>query len=150
MIFHFILKMVYNVYSLEPPGWGDSNANIQYTFILKKIENISVFRLLTWRYDYHSLARNTPVSNFFMVPKVFEPLKFYYYRNGIGQEIQQTTLASSLLVDLLLPLSCNKIIQVTQNIEMKWILHFRIVEFKWCPSLTMSYQNRLKKRKLCL
>ena len=34
----FILKMVYCVYSLESPRWGDSNENTQYTFMSKKIE----------------------------------------------------------------------------------------------------------------
>ena len=46
----FILKMVYFVYSLElPPRGGNSNENTQYTFMLKKIEKISLFCLLTWR-----------------------------------------------------------------------------------------------------
>ena len=63
--FLFILKMVCFVYSLESPRWGDSNENTQHTFVLKKIEKISLLCLLTWRYDQHSLARTTPVSNIF-------------------------------------------------------------------------------------
>ena len=55
--------MAYYVYSLESPRRGDSNENKQYTIILKKIEKISLLRLLTRRYDSHSLARTTPVSN---------------------------------------------------------------------------------------
>ena len=43
----FILKMVNRVYSLESPRWGDSNENTQYIFMLKKIEMISLFCLLT-------------------------------------------------------------------------------------------------------
>ena len=43
----FILIMVYCLYPLESPLWGDSNKNTQYTFIFKKIEKISVFCLLT-------------------------------------------------------------------------------------------------------
>ena len=67
------------MYLLEPPRWGNSNENTQYTFILKKVEKISLLCLLTWRYDLHSLARNTPVSNMiFIVPKVLEPVKFDY------------------------------------------------------------------------
>ena len=65
VIFFFILKMVYCVYSLESPRWGDSDENTQHTFILKKIEKISILSLLTWRYDQPSLARTTPVSNWF-------------------------------------------------------------------------------------
>ena len=56
----FIFKMVYYVYSLQSPRWGDSNENTQYTIMLKKIENISLSYL---RYDENSLAGNSPVSN---------------------------------------------------------------------------------------
>ena len=52
-------------YSLESPHWGDSNENTQHNFMLKIIEKISLICLLTWRYDYHSLARTTHVSNIF-------------------------------------------------------------------------------------
>ena len=37
--------MVYCVYSLESPQWGDFNENTQNTFILKKIKKI---------YPYHA------------------------------------------------------------------------------------------------
>ena len=67
--------MVYCVYSLESPRWGDSNVNTQHTFMLKKIK-ISLLSLLTWRYNRPSLARTTCLELIFMVPKVFEPLKF--------------------------------------------------------------------------
>ena len=50
-IFFFILKMVCCVYSLESPRRGDSNENIQYIFMLKKIEKVSTLSLLTWFYD---------------------------------------------------------------------------------------------------
>ena len=30
--------MVYRMYSLESPRWGDSNENTQHTFMLKKME----------------------------------------------------------------------------------------------------------------
>ena len=63
IIFLFILIMVYCVYSLESPRWGDSNVNTQHTFILKKIKKIYLLSLLTWRYNQPSLARTTPVSN---------------------------------------------------------------------------------------
>ena len=65
VIFFFYVENLYCVYSLESPQWGDSNENTQHTFILKKIEKISLLRLLTWCYKYHSLARTTPVSNIF-------------------------------------------------------------------------------------
>ena len=42
--------MVYSVYSLELPQRGDSNEETQYTFMLKKIKNMSVLCLLTWGY----------------------------------------------------------------------------------------------------
>ena len=64
-IFFFILKYVYCVYSLESPLWGDSNENIQHTFMLKKTEKISLLCLLTWHCDKRSLARTTPVSHIF-------------------------------------------------------------------------------------
>ena len=40
------MNMVYCVYSLESPHWGDSIVNTQHTFILKKIENL--FRYASW------------------------------------------------------------------------------------------------------
>ena len=43
--------MVYCVFSLESPQRGDSNENTQHTFIFKKIQNVSLLCLLTWRYD---------------------------------------------------------------------------------------------------
>ena len=46
VIFSFILKMVYCVYSLELSRWGDSNDNTQHTFMLKKINNITLLCLL--------------------------------------------------------------------------------------------------------
>ena len=39
MIFFFILKMVYCVYSLQSPQWGDSNEKKQHTFTFKNIKN---------------------------------------------------------------------------------------------------------------
>ena len=36
MMFYFILKMVYCVYSLESPHRGDSNENKQHTLMLKE------------------------------------------------------------------------------------------------------------------
>ena len=69
--------MVYCVFSLDSPRWGDSNKYTQYTFMLKKIKNAFSLCLLTWRYDSHSLAQTTPVSeHIFMVPRVSELLKF--------------------------------------------------------------------------
>ena len=48
-----------------------------YTFMLKKIEKIPLLCLLTWLYNKPSMAQTTPDTNkFFIVPKVFEPLKF--------------------------------------------------------------------------
>ena len=64
-IFLFILKMVYCVFSLESPRWGDSNENAHNTFMLKKMEKIPLLCLLIWRDDQPSLARTTPVSNIF-------------------------------------------------------------------------------------
>ena len=69
--------MVYGVHSLESPRWGDSNENTQYTCMLKKIENdipITPSDLALWltlsSSNYPCLEHN------FVVPKVFEPLKF--------------------------------------------------------------------------
>ena len=44
-------EKVYCVNSLESPRSGDSNENTQYTFMLKKIEKISLLCLLTWLYN---------------------------------------------------------------------------------------------------
>ena len=71
--------MVFCEYSLESPRRGDSNENTQYTFILKKIEKISLLCLLTWLYNKTLNGSNYPcLEHIFIVPKVFEPLKFDY------------------------------------------------------------------------
>ena len=57
--------MVYCVYSLESPRWGNFNENTQYTFMLKKIEKISLLCNLTWLCNKPSMARTTPVLNKF-------------------------------------------------------------------------------------
>ena len=57
--FFFIFKMVYCVYSLESPRYGDSNENTQHTFMLKKIEKIS---LLAWRYRISIQKFELPLS----------------------------------------------------------------------------------------
>ena len=49
--FLFILKMVHCMFQLESPRWGDSNEDTQNTFMLKKIEKISLLSLLIWRYN---------------------------------------------------------------------------------------------------
>ena len=72
----FIFKTVYWVYSLESPQSGDSNDNTKYTFTLQKIKEILIMPP-----DLALLSTLTG-SNFpcleqiFVVPKVFEPLKF--------------------------------------------------------------------------
>ena len=64
--------MVYCVYSLESPWWGDSKENTQYTFMLEKLKEIILLAL--W---LTLISSNYPcLKHLFMVPKVFEPLKF--------------------------------------------------------------------------
>ena len=76
VIFVFKLKMVYCVFSLESPRWGDSNENTQHTFMLKKWKIIPILPpdLELWltliRSNYPCLEHN------FIVPKVFEPFSF--------------------------------------------------------------------------
>ena len=67
--------MVYFVYTLESPRWGDFNENTQYTIMLKKIEKIF---LLSFCSDWLTLtSSNYPCfEHIFIVPKVFEPLTF--------------------------------------------------------------------------
>ena len=36
-----------------------------HVIVSKKMEKLSLFCLLTWRYDKHSLAQISPVSNMF-------------------------------------------------------------------------------------
>ena len=43
--------------------------NTEYTFMLKKIEKICLLCVQLSRYDKHSLARTTPVSNIFSSSK---------------------------------------------------------------------------------
>ena len=75
VIFFFILKMVYCVYSFESPLWGDSNENTQHTFMLKKLDNIPIMPpdLALW---LTLISSNYPcLEDIFMVLKVFELLK---------------------------------------------------------------------------
>ena len=58
-------EMVCCVYSLESSRWGDSDENTQCTFMLKKIEKMSLLCLLTLLYNKPSMPRTTPVSNIF-------------------------------------------------------------------------------------
>ena len=78
LIFFFILKMVCCLYSLVSPQWGNSNENTQNTFMLKKIDNISLFMSPDLALWLTLISSNFPcLEHIFMVPKVFEPLKFY-------------------------------------------------------------------------
>ena len=69
--------MVYCMYSLEWPRWGDSNENTQHSFMLKKIKKIPIMRpdLALW---LTLISSNYPsLEHIFSVQKMFEPLKFY-------------------------------------------------------------------------
>ena len=73
--------MIYFVYSLDTQ-WGDSNENTKYTFMLKNKIYIPIYDLVL---SLTLISLNYPCLNhIFMVPKVFEPLKFYCicYDNG--------------------------------------------------------------------
>ena len=73
--------------------------------MLKKIEKISIFCLLTWRYDSNSPC----LEHVFMVPKLFEPLKFdgiiRYYSTLIKVLPKSLSLSLSLPKSLSLSLS---------------------------------------------
>ena len=90
--------------------------NTKYTFMLKKIEKISLLCLLTWFYNNPSMARTTPVSNkIFIIPKVFEPLEFdciYWYK---------LTINSKLFLNLCGP-SCSKLMTSLVNDMLKFQL----------------------------
>ena len=67
MNFFFIsLIMACCVYSLESL-LCESNENVEHTFMLRKIEKISLLCLLTWHYDYRVtlISSNFNVSNKF-------------------------------------------------------------------------------------
>ena len=64
------------MFSLESPQWGDSNGNTQHTFMLQKIKEILIMppdlALLSTL-----IGSNYPcLELIFVVPEVFEPLKF--------------------------------------------------------------------------
>ena len=62
------------MFSLESPI-----ENTQHTFMLKKIGKISLFCLLIWRYDLHSLAQ-TPLSRtYFHGPKGVRAIEVFLY-----------------------------------------------------------------------
>ena len=52
---------------------------IEYTFMLKKIEKIFLLCVQLWRYDKHSLARTTPVSNIFLSSKGVRAIEVRLY-----------------------------------------------------------------------
>ena len=77
-IFFIILKMVYCVYPLESPRWGDSNENTKtYLHVEENGKDIAVIpaHLALW---LTLISSNYPcLEHIFMGPKLFEPLKFY-------------------------------------------------------------------------
>ena len=64
------------VYALQPPRLGDYIENIQHTFMLELIEKITLFCLLTWRYDKQPLAGTSPLWNVFSWFQMCSSLKF--------------------------------------------------------------------------
>ena len=70
------LKTVYCVSSLESPHRGDFDENTQYTFMLQKIKEILI-KLPGLALLSTLIGSNYPcLELIFMVPEVFEPLKF--------------------------------------------------------------------------
>ena len=68
--------MVYCVFSLDLPNRGDFNENTQYTFMLQKIKEILI-KLPDLALLSTLIGSNYPcLELIFMVPEVFEPLKF--------------------------------------------------------------------------
>ena len=68
--------MVYCVYSLESPPWGDSNKNTQYTFKLNKNKKDIPIMLPDLALWITLISSNYPfLEHVFMIQKVFEPLK---------------------------------------------------------------------------
>ena len=77
MDFFFILKVVFCVYSLDSPLWGDSKENTERIFKWRKQKYIPIMSpdLALW---LTLISSNYPcLEHIYMVPKVFEPLKFY-------------------------------------------------------------------------
>ena len=80
------------MYSLESPHRGDSNENIQDTFMLQKIKEILIMSpdlaLSSTR-----IGSNYPcLELIFMVPKVFELLKFDCTGWNRGKSLQKLLL----------------------------------------------------------
>ena len=85
-IFLFYYEIVCCVYSLESPHRSDSNECTQHNIILLKVKNISInYRhlfpdLVPW---LNLIDSNYPsLEHIYMVPKIFEPLKFDCTRIG--------------------------------------------------------------------
>ena len=75
VIFFLVLKR-YVVYSLEWPRWGNSNENTQHTFMLEKLKDFPIMPPVLALWLTHISANYACLKHIFMVPKVFEPLKF--------------------------------------------------------------------------
>ena len=135
MVFLFILKMVYCVYSLESPRWGDSNESTQHTFILKKIEKISIFSLLTWRYDWHSLARTTLSRTYFHGSKGIRAIEVLLHFNDYKHFLHETII-QKLLDNRIVILSVSS----SPNRKQDYIFSFLI------ESKTISFLSRWKTR----
>ena len=96
VIFFVILKMVYCVYSLKSPRWGDSNEKKQYTFMLKENRKdtfIFPHDLALW---LALSSSNYPcLEHVLIVPKLFEPLKFHCtpkYSIHDGSQVKATSM----------------------------------------------------------
>ena len=78
-IFLFYHEIVCCVYSLESPHWGVSNEYTQHTIIVKEIKKapkLSLFASWPGTMINPQWLELSMSRTFFMVPKMFEPLKF--------------------------------------------------------------------------
>ena len=80
--FLFLFKVVYCVYSLESPRWGDSNENIQYTFILKEVENKTLYYMhnkeIPWFPNKLKVIITSGLGRFISSKKIFPSSRFYF------------------------------------------------------------------------
>ena len=139
--------MVYCVYSLELPRWDNSNENTQHTFILKKNRKyipIMPPDLAQW---LTLISSNYPCLEYiFMVPNVFEPLKFYC--NNVSKEIR-FTLSIVLFWQSMKP---NNLKSVSWFSEYKRSARVYLIEYSWVLRETVICFTALQKHKwiICL
>ena len=123
------------MFSSESPQWGDSNENTQYTFIFEGSRKDTPIIPPGLALLSTLIGSNNPcLELIFMVPKVFEPLKFYCI----------CLWKSEVSIEKKIQFLIRKTYTVCHTPEQKWChiiyLSYDVAVFQW---ITSCHKNRI-------